>query len=481
MTPFNADYLHQLSSLIAERTGLNTYEHRRERLVEILQLHPEALHYPASFLERLLLLPDGHPLWQALLAELTIGETYFMRDEAQIAALRDEILPTLIQEKRRQKNFTLYLWSAGCATGEEPYTLAILLNDLLPDLDRWHIQIIGTDINEAALEIARVGRYREWSLRGTPISLRQRFFSPFEQHEPPTYTLPVFEIRPELKTIVNFQHGNLLGDALFPAQQDIVLCRNVLMYFTQPQREKMEQRLLQAVRSGGWLLLSPAESLTQTRPHYSTHYLNGALAHQKNNGDGNVKNPAKNYAMNLAVFTPQAEIDPKLTTQEIENRYRVAVTAMQAGRLEIAMRLAQQALADRPYSPAVHTLIGSILASWGEADRAHSHLKQALELDTLYADAHYLMGLMQLEAGDYPSARASLRAAIYCRPDFPLAFLVSGDLFKLEGDLIRATHAWETARRFGGFLPPTMPLSDVADVTAEQLIRLVENRLNTSA
>ncbi|KAB2853105.1 MAG: protein-glutamate O-methyltransferase, partial [Anaerolineae bacterium] len=209
MTPFSTDYLHQVSDLIATRTGLNTYEHRRDRLVEILQLHPEALCYPTSFLERLWLLPDEHPLWQALLAELTIGETYFMRDEAQIAALRDEILPALIQEKRRQRHFSLHFWSAGCATGEEPYTLAILLTDLLPDIDRWQIQVIGTDINEAALEIARVGRYREWSLRGTSASLRQRFFSTLEQHEPPNHTLPVFEIRPEIKRLVSFQHGNL--------------------------------------------------------------------------------------------------------------------------------------------------------------------------------------------------------------------------------------------------------------------------------
>ncbi|GIK67109.1 MAG: protein-glutamate O-methyltransferase [Chloroflexota bacterium] len=478
MTPFSTDYLHQVSDLIAIRTGLNTYEHRRDRLVEILQLHPEAQCYPASFLERLWLLPDEHPLWQALLAELTIGETYFMRDEAQIVALRDEILPTLIQEKRRQRNFSLHFWSAGCATGEEPYTLAILLTDLLPDIDRWQIQIIGTDINEAALEIARIGRYREWSLRGTSVSLRQRFFSALEQHEPPNHTLPVFEIRPEIKRLVSFQHGNLLGDALFPTQQDVVLCRNVLMYFTQEQREKMEQRLLHAVREEGWLLLSPAEFLSQTRSHYGTRYFNGALAHQKNHNGANL---AKHYTMSFAPIVVPPTIDPKLTTQEIENRYRVAVTAMQAGRLEIAMRLAQQALEDRPHSPAVHTLIGSILASWGEAARAHTHLKRALELDTLFADAHYLIGLMQLETGDYLSARASLRAAIYCRPDFPLAYLVSGDLFKTEGDLPRAAHAWETARRFAAVLPATIPLSDVADVTAEQLIRLVENRLNTSA
>lgn len=476
MTPLNADYLHRLSDLIAERTGLNTYEHRRERLVEILHQYPEAMFQPANFLERLWHLPDEHPMWQALLAELTIGETYFLRDEAQIAALRNHILPQIIQEKRRQKEYILRLWSAGCATGEEPYTLAILLVDLLPDLSRWHIEIVGTDINEAALEIARVGRYRDWSLRGTAEITRQRFFTRVE--ELGLSRLPIYELLPELRAMVKFRHGNLLEDENLP--QDLVVCRNVLMYFTPAQREKMEYRLLQSIRSGGWLILSSVETLTQTRGQYTTQHFNGSLAYQKaSNVADKIKLPVPRYAAPSLVL-PE-EIAPAVEVQNGENRYRVAVTAMQAGRLELAMRLAQQSLTDTPRSPAVHSLIASILASWGDADQATTHLRQALEMDVLYADAHYLLALMQMEMGDYQSARSSLRAAIYCRPDFSLAYLVSGDLFKQADDFSRAAHAWETARRFAAALPATFPLSDVADVTAEQLIRLVDSRLATAS
>jgi Tfp pilus assembly protein PilF len=158
-------------------------------------------------------------------------------------------------------------------------------------------------------------------------------------------------------------------------------------------------------------------------------------------------------------------------------RYRQAVSAMQAGRLEEAAQLAEVNLIDDQDSPTLHCLLAAVSASCGEPERAYAHLMEALATDILYPDAHYLLALLQMEEGDRVAARSSLRAAIYCRPDFALAHLVSGDLFEQEGDHRRAVRAWITARRFAADLPADLLLSDVADVTAGQLVALVNTRL----
>jgi chemotaxis protein methyltransferase CheR len=190
----------------------------------------------------------GYGVLDTLVAGMNLGETYFFRDAEQMAALEGHILPEVIA--RRRAEHRLRIWSAGCSTGEEPYTLAILLARLLPDLPRWDVLVLGTDVNGASLRRARRGVYRAWSLRGaTPESLAP--------HLVPDG--PDFAVSAAIRAMVTFDRLNLAVDR-YPDALDLVLCRNVLLYFDTATGRRVVGRLRDALSPGGWLLLSPVEA-----------------------------------------------------------------------------------------------------------------------------------------------------------------------------------------------------------------------------
>ena len=180
---------------IVRKTGLFFQENKREDLLTVLQDRLGVLHRFSdlgaylAFLERE---EDGGRELRGLVSRLTVGETYFFRNRGQFTALRDQILPEIIR-RRRGKHQCLRIWSAGCSTGEEPYSLAILLRELLADIGDWNIHILATDINEDALAAAREGVYRNWSFREVEEHYRQQYFTPEGESS---------RIRPEVQSMV---------------------------------------------------------------------------------------------------------------------------------------------------------------------------------------------------------------------------------------------------------------------------------------
>ncbi len=195
-----------------------------------------------------------HPTWQRLIYHLAIGETYFFRD---IDALRSQILPRLIARKRNDGKYTLRIWSAGCATGEEPYTLAILLYDLLADIVSWKITIVGTDINLSALSFARRGLYSTWSVRGQVLEsehLRRRGTR--------------WQVSDPIRHMVEFRYLNLIDNHTGLAHADLIVCRNVLMYIERERHSGIVARLSSVLAEGGELVLDhgqPPGSVTARR------------------------------------------------------------------------------------------------------------------------------------------------------------------------------------------------------------------------
>lgn len=277
---FSDEIRSQAQALIASRLGLDFTERRQadlERgLAQAIRAASRAV--PETYLAWLATISDEDPEWRRLAAHLTVGETYFFRDPACFDALDRQVLPELIAARRSESMPRLRIWSAGCATGEEPYSLAILLDRLLPDRSDWALTILATDINPEALEAARRGLYREWALRETPQWVRDRYFH--------RQGRGAFVVEPRIRRMVTFAPLNLAEDS-YPAlmtntsAMDLILCRNVLMYFTRDAQRATVARLRRALVTGGWLVVSPAEASVELFRPLAPVNFPGAIFYRK--------------------------------------------------------------------------------------------------------------------------------------------------------------------------------------------------------
>ncbi|MGV3720316.1 MAG: CheR family methyltransferase, partial [Actinomycetota bacterium] len=244
--------LETILHLIRARTGWELRDEDGARLREKLLGRLTAVREtPATYVQRLETEPQGAE-WSELLALLSNPETYFFRDSRQIALLKDRILPELLE--RRRPHRSLRIWSAGCSTGEEAYSLAFLLQELAPDLASWEVLILGTDVNPQVIEKAREGRYREWSFRGRHAKL-DRYFN----REGDTW-----RVKDHLRRLATFRLGNLVDDQFPDArseirEMDLIVCRNVFIYFSRPAVAKVVAKMAATLRQGGFLVTGHTE------------------------------------------------------------------------------------------------------------------------------------------------------------------------------------------------------------------------------
>lgn len=213
---------------------------------------------------------------QLLLNEITIGETNFFRNQPQLDALRKFVLPELIREKERLGYRRLRVWSAGCSTGEEPYTLAIIfLEAMQARQEHWQIEITATDINEKSLARARQGLYASYSLRNVSRPILEKYFIPAADGQ--------YLVREEPRSLVSFQHLNLFDERrlLFLRGLDMILCCNVLIYFDAESKRRMIQHFYNMLQPNGHLFLGHAESLFGINDDFRLVHFPGATAYAR--------------------------------------------------------------------------------------------------------------------------------------------------------------------------------------------------------
>lgn len=208
----------------------------------------------------------------AIMDNLTVNETYFFREMGQLQAFSEEILEEVKNSKKKERK--LRVWSAGCSSGEEPYTLAMLILEKGLPAKGWEVEIIGSDINQRVLQVARKGIYRKNSFRATDQYFLNKYFEP-ENGD--------FRIKDMVKRYVNFSCINLL-DALkikFIGTVDVIFCRNVLIYFHQEARKKAVEHFYDRLGGDGFLLLGHAESLINISTAFSLKHLKHDVVYQK--------------------------------------------------------------------------------------------------------------------------------------------------------------------------------------------------------
>jgi chemotaxis protein methyltransferase CheR len=229
---------------------------------------------PSDYLEHLTIRPNRDSELHLLLNEITIGETYMFRHPAQLEALHTVILPQIMQGKTALGLKRIRFWSAGCSTGEEPYTLAMFLLEE-KQLAGWTFDIVATDLNSNSLETSRAGVYGEYALRNTSDALRRKYFRDLGNKK--------LEVNEVLKSHVRFDRVNLSDDSkmVFLKGIDVIFCCNVLIYFDLVSKRRVVQHFYTNLLPGGYFFLGHAESLFQVDEAFRLVHFSGTTAYWK--------------------------------------------------------------------------------------------------------------------------------------------------------------------------------------------------------
>ncbi len=412
------------SDFVAENLGLHFPKARWHELSKGLRDAAPDFGFtdPTACARWLMSSPLDRSQIEALASRLTIGETYFFRDDKYFKALADEILPRLIRLRQESGKY-LRIWCAGCATGEEPYSIAMLLEDMGLDPKEWNISILGTDINPLFLRKASRGVYRKWSFRNTTEAVREKFFTESSEGR--------FELLPTIKSKVSFRYHNLAGNS-YPSlvtdtnAMDLILCRNVLMYFTLKSQKSVIAKLRQCLVDGGRLLVSPSEIFDWLLTQFDATDVQGTTIFRKGAGLSHPEDYSEILTGELAPECPTSEVlpaqppissertAPPLETAEGESRNPSAEARKLAnqGRLAEAADLCRKALAADKFDPCSYYLLAVVLQEQGRIAEAEDTLRKALYLDQDYALAHFTMGNIARQQGKTADARRHWKNAL---------------------------------------------------------------------
>lgn len=439
-------------AIVEARFGLQVDDRHADQLAEVLgdRLAASGFKQAGPYLARL---SEG---WErefaALAGALTIPETYFFRQAEQFEALMATALPDRVAARAGDRR--LEILSAGCATGEEAYTMAILLQEHRRDLIDWDVRLSGVDLNPAVIEKAKEGVYSSWSLRSTPEAIRSRYFRPEDKR---------FALDPAIKAMVRFETRNLIApDAELwqPGRYDVIFCRNVLIYLSPAATETLIARFTRALAPGGYLFLGAAESLRGLTQSYHLHHTHGTFYYQLKGarvGEEAAAPPPP------AADEPWPELAPddswveaigraserigrlnapsRLPTPHPIDPIARALESFREDRFEEALSILRSLPPEGKRDPDAMLLLAAVLTNMGQLAEAERVLGEVLEADDLSPGAHYLLALCREHAGDPEGARRHDEMAVYLDPRFAMPQLHLGLLAKRAGDTLTAKRA----------------------------------------
>lgn len=380
---------------------------------------------------------------ERLSVRLTTGETHFMRDAGQIDLLRREILPDLIA--RRSDTRRLRIWSAGCSTGEETYTLAILAEEFGSRLAGWQVDIVGTDINRESLDKAAAGRYGDWSFRAVDEELRRRHFRRAGKH---------WVVEDSLRRRVRFKQIDLLADA-YPESDsqldscDLIVCRNVFIYMATEAVGQVTAKLARCLADGGYLMTGHNELLG-----YHEHGLHTRIFDQSV-----VLHRLVSHLPERMADAPSTATRPLPRPLGRKHPTPVRPVPLKVVDFKTVMERAWQ------------------LADAGLADEAEQACKTAQQLSPLDPWPYYLTAQLAQARGAWAEARRLLDRVIYLNPAMIAAYLDLSALHERGGNPDRSRLMLQTALKELSKLAPGTPVLPFENSTAADLRTFVERRL----
>ncbi|MDB4893505.1 MAG: methyltransferase, CheR-type [Gemmatimonadetes bacterium] len=431
---------------------------------------------------------------EAVLAELTIGESYFFRDSAQLALLATEILP--VRTRDHGVGRPMRVWSAGCASGEEPYTIAIMLREL------GHASstlILGTDVAVPRLKAARRGRYTRWALRGVSEERVAKWFRRNGNY---------FDLEPSVRDSVEFRALNLMHDD-YPCAQpgvapyDVILCRNVMIYFDLPTVARIAKGLLDSLAPDGWLLLGASDpplahlvACEAVMTPAGVYYRRSDAARRPTpvfQWPAQVEKPAEwidaSNRITPSASLPRRPIDPAPAIPLSAPAALVAddemVAAYERADYAAVESMAGLALSNEAADPSVARspdlglwiLYIRAVANQGRLHDAGELCARALETHPLAAELHYLHATLLVEARWYADAAIAARRAIYLDRKLVVSHLLLGDTLTRTGDANGARIAFENVMTLLADVDPATLVEGADGVPAGRLRQIATLRL----
>lgn len=458
---------HRFATLLRQRAGLCYPEQRRADLTHGLQRL--ALHLGVESFEQLLAMVESRPsAWDELIAELTIGETYFFRNAAQFAALRDIILPDLMQ--RRATMRYLRLWSAGCATGEEPYSLAITLHEVLPANPPWQVSILATDINRRFLNRAREARYGHWSFRETPDDLRDRYFVAEPEKG-------LWRLRDDIRRTVTFAQLNL-AEPTYPAPHlgivafDLIFCRNVMIYFDEETTRQVVQRLYDALVPGGWLVVGHAEPNVVLYRQFETHNAPGTILYRKPLQAPLFTNASTPVQSGPVVSAPPPALpaSPVSLPQPLRASSAPTSPGVLPGASPPAPARAEDLLN-----------VARTAADRGDWQQAQTQIEALIKAHPLFAPPYHLQGQIAEHLGHLEAALAAYRRSVYLDPSLIVGYIGMAHVYTQLQQPDAARRTLRSAQTLLGALADSQVVDDATGSTAAELrnyVRLLMEKVD---
>lgn len=404
----------QYCDIIRRRLGIVLHTHQINDLIKII--HEACIKFdctPEKYLKLLNDCPDKDPLLDHLISGITINETYFFRDKQQMELLQYEILPEIIRTKKEEMNLSLRIWSAGCSSGEEIYTVAMLLFELLPDINQWNIRLLATDINTKTLHKAIKGLYSEWSMRSISDYYKQKYFKKNNTQ---------YQLSKNVMDLVNFDYLNLNYDnypSIFNGtnSQDLILCRNVLIYFDNDQTIQLINRFKNSLNFGGYLLFGASDPMNMMNLKNIFQHRKGALfVHQP---DGPIEARSKKIILHVQpdyqskpTKIKKVRLSSPLKKSPTVSHSEKAMEFANQGQLNEALKVCEDGFQSNPMDKMNYFTYGLILVELNKLEEAEIYFRKSLFLDNQFVLGHFQLGLLLIRKNQVKSGTKYLENAL---------------------------------------------------------------------
>jgi len=413
--------------------------------------------------------------WQDLALLLTTGETYFFRDRGQIDLIQQTILPEIIARKQlaiAPTKPTLRIWSAGCSTGEEPYSIATIVKELIPNYASWNLLILGTDINTESIAKAKTASFSEWSFRMVNPDLKRKYFRNQDKS---------WQLNEQVQKMVTLQTGNLLTDD-YPSlnsniyNMDIIICRNVFIYFNSDNVETILGKLYQTLSPGGYLIVGHTELHDLNLKGFVPQAYEESVVYQRSEDVQQVplrsqqtivpkSQPISIHQPKLPIKNRQSseiksEVKPivrleksikpsdrQIPISDLNANLQKAQTLFEQGEYTRTLQQAAQLLQHHPDNFALTYLIAQTHANLGEYQKAIYYCQQAIAIDSMSIDIYYLLAQIAEAQSNLSQAKEYLKRVIYIDENAIGAYLDLGNIYKIEGDDRRAKKMFDHATK----------------------------------